>query len=269
VSGCKFNNERGDYLTDDGEPCKRDSYGDPTHHCQARRTCSQHVAANEQTCARCVARTRQNIRFIREWSALLQVAALADGVNSQAANLAGPAAEVESWSWRKITAKQGGPWHLSLIEDDDDWHPFTVLTRWHWMISGAYRHQLPEVLTIVNSAEYLERHLNKIAQDASDEGPDFREMAGELRKCRNNIELVLHDSSRGLHGAPCPECVATGKVNPRSVLLLCIFSHYCEDEACEQVHYEGDTGDIWVCPRNRDHWMTAQGYRNYAAERTG
>lgn len=264
---CKYDRDAKDYL-DDGQPCRRDEHGDPTYHCTAKRTCSYHVGANEATCARCIGDTRKNIRWLKEWSALLQVAALAEGVNSQAANLAGPAADVEAWSWRKVTAKQGGPWHLSLIEDDDDWHPFTVLTRWHWMVSAAYKHELPEVLTIVNSADYLDRTLHRIAQDISDEGPDFAEMAVELRRCRNHIELILHDSPRGLRGAPCPMCVATGQVNPKSVLMLCVFGHACDDPDCVQMHYEGDSGDVWICPRDREHWMTAEGYRLYTAERS-
>jgi hypothetical protein len=262
---CKWDRETSDYLID-GQPCRRDSYGDPTNHCTARRTCSQHVGTNEQTCARCVARTRQDIRFIREWSALLGVAALADGVNSQAANLAGPAADVEAWSWRKITAKQGGPWHLSLIEDDDDWHPFTVTTRWHWMVSGAYQHQLPEVLTIVNSAEYLERHLNKIAQDGTDEGPDFREMAGELKKCRNHIQNVLHDSSARPKGVPCPTCVDEGKPPGR---LEREYSHWCTSEDCERFHVASDEADVWTCPRNRAHSWSHTDYSRWLEERKG
>ena len=61
-----------------------------------------------------------DLRRIPQLAALMLPVALGVGVNSEAANMAGPAADPEAWSWRKVTAKQGGPWHLSLVEDDDD-----------------------------------------------------------------------------------------------------------------------------------------------------
>lgn len=257
---CKWDADAGDYLTADG-PCRRDDYGDPTKHCTARRTCAQHIGRDELTCARCVARTRQDIRWIRDYSALLPVAAMSDGVNSEAAVLAGPAADPEAWSWRKIAAKQGVAWHVSLVEDDDDWHPYTVLTRWEFMIREDYRQQRDDATSISSAADYLERNLHKIAQD---DEQDFPLLRREMRACRQHLEAVLHDSARLERGAPCPECAG----DEHFVRLQREYAHWCTDEDCERMHYATDEQDRWVCPRNRAHAWTEKAYRDYIEERT-
>jgi hypothetical protein len=249
---CRWDAETATYLTD-GEPCRRDEYGDVTHHCTARKTCNQHIGPNEQTCARCLGRTRQDIRNIVERAALMLPEAIVTGVNSQAAVLAGPATDVEAWSWRKVTAKQGRAWHLSQDEEDDERHPFTVLTRWAWMISNAYNNPGPDVWTITNAADYLNRVLHRIAQDP---GQDFAQMATELRKCRTHLETVLTDSLDPERGAPCPTC-GKAKVYVR---LVREYAHWCEDETCEQFHFLTDDADVWTCPKNGDHWWTIEGF---------
>lgn len=113
MSACRWDRDAGDYLTPEGDPCRRDEYGDPTTHCTARRTCSQHVGRGELTCARCLGRVRQTIRKIAAYSPLLPTAAeleeygrrAVQGVNSEAAWLAGPAADPESWMWHQIERK--------------------------------------------------------------------------------------------------------------------------------------------------------------------
>jgi len=255
---CKWDREREDYL-DDGEPCRRDSYGDPTNHCTARRTCSQHVGYGELTCAQCLGRARANVRRIVDIAALMMPVALGSGVNSEAANLAGPAADVDAWMWRKVAAKQGRSWHLSLVEDDDEHHPYTVLTRWQLMLSEDYGHPLPELMTTTGAADYLERNLHRIAQD---DGQDFPLLARELRKCRSHLEAVLGDAEKAEKGAACPEC-QTGDVFVR---LKREWGHWCEDEDCEKVHFADDSGDHWVCPRNRKHSWTEKVYRERIAD---
>jgi len=142
---CRWDRDREAYITADGDECRRDDYGDPTKHCTVRRTCSHHIGPAELSCARCVGRTRTDIRVIRDFSALMLDVAINAGVNSEAANLAGPACDPEAWSWRKIAARQGGPWHVSLIEDDDEWHPYSVLTRWEFMLREDYGQPRPTI----------------------------------------------------------------------------------------------------------------------------
>lgn len=261
---CKYDRTAGEYLTPDGEPCRTDDYGDPTRHCTARRTCTQHVGPDELTCARCIGRARTNLRRIPVVSRLMMLVALEDGVNSEAANLAGPAADPEAWSWRKVAARQGKSWHLSLIEDDDEEHPYLVLGRWDLMLREDYDQPSDEPVSIANAAAYIESQLGRVAQD---DGQDFPLLAREIRKCRQHLERVLRTAQSRQRGAPCPDCTSeeTG-VGPR---LVREYGHWCEDEACERIHHTDDSDDRWVCPRNRDHWWDVESYANWIEERRG
>ncbi len=256
---CKYDRETGEYVTDDGETCDTPR----REHCQARRTCSVHLGWGELTCPRCVGRVRLDVRNIVERAALMLPEAMVAGVNSEAANLAGPAADVEAWSWRKVAAKQGRAWHLSLDEDDDDWHPYTVLTRWAVMLSEDYGLEQPAKWTITNAAQFLDRVMTRVAQD---EGQDFPLLAREIRKCRQHLEAVLSDSLSPERGVPCPECAEAE--SKTFVRLVREYPHWCDDEDCTQVHVASDELDIWVCPRNPvDHWWTHAAYTNRLEER--
>lgn len=272
---CRWDREREEYLRD-GEPCKRDDYGDPTHHCTARRTCANHIGRGELTCARCIGRTRTDVRVIRDLAALMLPVAIGAGVNSEAANLAGPATDVRGWSERRqamrahldtwaalarITDRQ----HLharATMEDDDEQHPYTVLTRWQMMLAEDYAHPLPAKLTTATAADYLDRTLPRLAQDPEQ---DFALFAREMRTCRNHLEGVMANGRQPERGAPCPDCLDQERV----VRMAREYGHYCDDPQCErQYHHTDETGDRWVCPADRDHWMTAEGYAEWLRERT-
>lgn len=265
---CKYDREQETYLRD-GEPCKVDEYGDPTTHCTARRSCGNHIGRGELTCARCVGMTRADIRAIVTRSCeLLPEALEAGAVNTELAYLAGPAANVEQWMWRKIAARQGIAWHASLpvelggdkkhVEEDDQRHPFTVLTNWQWQISIAYQHPEPDVYTLTGAADYLERTLPRFAQDPDQ---DFRGFRDEIRKCRAHIQTALSDSLEPERGAPCPDCRDEGRV----IRLQREYPHWCEDADCERMHYADDSADRWVCPRG--HWRSHEDYQRWIEER--
>jgi hypothetical protein len=258
---CHYDHERSEYITADGDPCRVDEYGDPTRHCTAKRTCSQHVGPGELTCARCLGRTRANLRRIPIVSRLMMLIALEDGVNSEAANLAGPAADPEAWSWRKVAARQGKSWHLSLIEDDDEEHPYLVLGRWDMMLREDYSHPSDVVLTIANAAAYLDGQLGRMAQDDTQDFPLF---SREVRDCRNHLERVLRTAAFRQRGVPCPTCVGDEKGSPR---LVREYGHWCEDDDCRRVHYLDDSGDVWRCPRNAGHVWEHERYENYLKDR--
>lgn len=268
MSVCKWDAEREDYVID-GEFCRHDAYGDPTKHCTARRTCAEHVGWGELTCARCIGRTRQHIRRVVELAPLAMTQALGMGVNSEAANLAGPAADVEAWSWRKVAAKQGIIWHASLVEDDEDFHPYTVLTRWEFMLREDYDQRAEFPTSVVSAGQYLERTLHRMAHD---EEQDFPLFAGEIRRCCQHLEAVIRNSHTPERGAPCPDCAKDGKV----IRMSRSYGHYCDDPMCDKLNYsvtlaDGEfvpdtSGDVWTCPRG--HSRNHEDYTRWVEERT-
>lgn len=270
---CRYDDEAKDYLVD-GEPCRRDEYGDLTKHCTCRKTCASHIGRDELTCARCIARTRANLRRIPELAALMMPVALGAGVNSEAANMAGPAADVAEWSDRRIAMRghlahwqQAGViterqyFHARVtMEDDDEFHPYSVLGRWDMMIREDYNHPSDEPVTISNAAEYLDRHLHRIAQDPEQ---DFPLLYREIRRCRTHLESVMSDSRAKERGAPCPECRAKGKL----IRLAREYGHWCEEMDCDKIHFLDESGDLWRCPANPNHWWNPRGYADLLDER--
>lgn len=291
---CKWDREAEDYLID-GEPCRRDDYGDPTRHCTARRTCSVHIGADELTCPRCIGRARAHLRRIPDLAAFMLPIAVTAGVQSPAANLAGPAADPEAWMWHRVARRK------LLIEgftsddldalqamldaeltEEDDRHPLSLLGRWTLMIAEDYGHDLPPSLTIAYCADYLERLLPRIAND---EGQDFGLLATDLRKCRRSLEIVAAVMLHKERGAPCPDCLMSMQERRDELLRLGVpedewpklrapklvreYGHWCDREDCEQIHYDDDTADVWVCPKNREHTRTPAEYDNYLSERMG
>lgn len=227
-------------------------------HCTARKNCTWHIDAAELTCGRCIAGVRRELRWIGDLSALMLAAAIADGLESEAANLAGPAADPEAWTWRKVAAKQGRAWHVSLIEDDDEHHPETVTGIWQRMIAEDYGHE--PTGSVSAAVAYLDRNLHRIAHD---DEQDFPLMRRELRKCRQHLESVLHNDTKRDQGAPCPACKGVGAF----VRLERHYAHWCTDEACERFHFTDDGSDVWRCPRDREHWWTQQGYADVLEQR--
>lgn len=275
MSSCKWDREADDYMND-GEPCRRDEYGDPTRHCTARRTCSAHIGSDELTCPRCIGRTRATLRRIPTLAALMLPVAITRGVNSEAANLAGPSADPRSWTERRIAMRSHlAAWEITgriseqqhmyartTMEDDDEHHPLNVLGRWALMLAEDYAHDLPARLTVTNAAEYLDRQLSRIANDPEQ---DWALLVSEMRKCRQHLESALSVLAHIERGVPCPECTSeqTG-VGPR---LVRAFGHWCDDPDCERINYADDSADIWVCPRDRNHEWSHEDYTLRLEER--
>lgn len=202
-----------------------------------------------------------DLRQIVQRAALMLPEAMVVGVNSEAANLAGPAADVEAWSWRKVAAKQGRAWHLSQVEDDDEHHPLTVVGTWCRMLAEDYGLDCPVLSDLSTAAGFLDRLLGRVAQD---DEQDFPLLARELRRCRQHLESVLRDSLQPERGAPCPRCQEVGTF----VRLTREYGHYCDDEACDRLNYLTDEADQWTCPRNREHVWSVEDYSRWVEERT-
>lgn len=272
---CRYDRETGAYLVD-GEPCRRDSYGDPTHHCTARRTCAQHVGPDELTCARCLGRTRVTLRRIPELVALMPAAAVESGIESEAANLAGPSTHPGAWANRRIAMRAHlDAWERlgriteeqliharTAMEDDDDLDPYLLLGRWDMMVREDYGHPSDKPVTVANAADYLDRQLHRIAQDPDQ---DFALLGRELRDCCNHLEAQLAVLRVQHRGAPCPECTSEeAGVGPR---LVRRYGHWCEDSDCERLHYLDDSADQWVCPRDPVHRWSHEDYSRWIEER--
>lgn len=89
------------------EPCLRDQNGDPVKHCTARVGCNGHLGHGELTCPGCIEKTRTVIRKIVDLAAVtLLEEAIEAGVDSEAAYLAGPAADPYLWRDRKVQMKR-------------------------------------------------------------------------------------------------------------------------------------------------------------------
>lgn len=285
MSRCYYDRHNEVHVNAEGNECLRDEYGDPTHHCAARLGCGQHVGPDELTCARCIGRTRADLRRLADLSALALPAAVeSGGVDSEAANLAGPAADPRGWSerriammshldtWstlgyrdgdtRRVITEEQHAHALAAMPEDDDRHPLNVLGRWELMLREDYDQPATARITVTAAAAYLERQLPRIAQDDEQDFPLF---AREVRKCRKHLESVLATLVRPERGAPCPECTSdeTG-VGPR---LVRHFGHWCEDEDCCKVHYDDDSGDVWRCPRDRSHEWPHHDYERWVEER--
>ena len=118
-SGCRpaedgylLNGEHYDGCDDPGclgcFPCvPRSDNGTPLHHCTGRTRCTHHIDTDVMVCPRCVGIVRQALTDIERLYALLPEEAIHQGVDSEAANLAGPADPI-GWSERKIHAIANG-----------------------------------------------------------------------------------------------------------------------------------------------------------------
>lgn len=277
MNPCRWDAEAHDYLTPEGDPCRHDDYGDPTHHCTARRSCSVHIGPDDLTCPRCVYRTRRNIAVIVELAPLAHPVAIeAARIDTEAMNLAGPAADIGSWIARRIYQVKQLDAALeaeritegayvkarNAMEDDDQHHPYTVLTRWASMLAEDYGHDLPRPLTTINAAAYLDRTLTRVAQDPHQ---DWRDLAEETRACRTHLEATLSVKKRTERGAPCPECTSPDRgVGPR---LVRHYGHWCPDPDCEQMHYDTDEADVWECPADWRHKWSHADYERWVEER--
>lgn len=257
-------------------------------HCTAKRNCSWHLAEGTLTCGRCLGGVRTDLRWVGDLSALVAFQALADGVNSHAADLAGPAADPRALAEWQVARKSylrtfeargriSEAQHLhaleALADEDDQHHPYAVLTRWQMMLAEDYDHELPDRLTTLGALAYLDRNLHRIAND---DEQDFGLLKSELKDCRRHLEAVLHNDDRPDRGVPCPTCRAGSHHakcdNPECKGCLIVrlerhYAHWCEGESCQRYHFTDDSSDIWQCPRDADHWWGRQGYADLERER--
>lgn len=280
TNGVRFtrNEHRLDCRDGDCRGCK--VCQEPTH-CTAKQNCSWHLPVGQLTCGRCLAAVRRNLKRIDILAALVPVVAIADGPNSETANLAGPSPDPRAWSahriaqnaqlaeWAAVGRITDEQWEhaCEAMPEDDEFHPYAVTTRWQMMLSEDYKHPLPARLSITGAIDYLDRNLFLIAHDPEQ---DFPLLAREIRKCRQHLEAAMLLVARPEKGAPCPACheniqasdeVAAEGKKPKAPRLRREYAHWCDDETCTKLHDDTDKDDLWRCPKDRDHTWSEKDYR--------
>jgi ribosomal protein L37AE/L43A len=174
-------------------PCvPRSDTGDPLEHCAGRNHCTEHIPADVLVCARCVGKIRDALADIEKLHAKMLDEAVHRGVESEAANLAGPATDPEAWSWRKAAALHNGT--LAAMDDDDEHHPYSVLGRWDLMIREDYGPPTDALVSVPAAVAYLDGQLDRLANDPAQ---DFGDFAADVLRCRAHLEAVLHDHGAG------------------------------------------------------------------------
>ena len=277
-------------------------------HCTAGRTCTWHLEPGQLTCGRCLASVRRNLRRIGDLSALMFPAAIAGGVNSGAANLAGPAADYSTFVARRLIDQRWIDQYLpehnqiraaeALIEDDDPHHPYNVLTRWEFMLREDYGQSRPhwECRTGIDVLGGRERDREKCAVNHGQSCWLARETPTSIYSAMDYLDRNLHRIAQDdeqdfpLLGRELKKCrqhleavlrnddrpdrgapcpECTSDTAGVGPRLRREYAHWCEDEDCRRVHHDDESDDVWTCPRNPLHSWTHKVYTKWIEERGG
>lgn len=193
----------------------------------------------DQTCATCVGNTRTHIKNLGVMATALLGEAIRLNLNSNAAALAGPTADPETWGYRRASAIANRIDPRWLDDQVDMHHPAWILGTWE----REARIHLKQILspgtaqpTLTQARNYLDQHLSHLAQ-----APDFAfdELATDIRQCHDHVERVLHLEEHIDRGAPCPAC---GQADLR------------------KNYGTAEDDDRWTCPRCHQ-WWTETDYR--------
>ncbi len=182
----------------------------PMDHC---RVCGIEHA---DVCGGCMAEVRDGLSDLRRMCGSLPAEVETRGVDGEAMNLLGPAADPEARGhWEaSVLAGRIVPIDCDARDLDDvrDWlevashelHPLIVIGGWGIVYRDAFEHAEPvgrvEVLTEIG---YLNRNLTEMAAEPL---VPFEDFARDLRRCVVHMERVLHDGEQVDQGAPCLRC---------------------------------------------------------------
>lgn len=261
MTECRYDTQAKAHLID-GEPCKRDEHGNPVRHCRARSRCTYHLGWDEYACPECAGKARGNLESIADLMALMPDEAVERGVNSEAANIAGPHADFVSAGWRLVN--QGVPGD-KVRDELDMLDPYTCLTYHERVIREEMNHDGLTLVspTVSESAGYLMWVLTDLTR--SEDGAEMlSSLLGDTMRLRRHMESVLMDSRTPERGAPCPACVAAELGSPR---LVRVYSHWCDDSECRRLHVADDSADVWRCPQDESHEWSHEAYTRWIEER--
>lgn len=193
-----------------------------------RGDCQTHA---ESVCPACVGKVREHIAEIVRLSGfpLIEQLLSAGRTDTEAAHLAGPAANPHQWRQR------GDHGHIYDPESRmGGMQPLWILGKYDLLVTEHLGHKRRTgKITIPRAASYLGRNLTWLAADLEF---DFVDMATDLEECRQHLERVVHDGEQVETGAPCMTC--------RIPLRL----------------VRGEREDRWTCPRCRQE-STEEQYR--------
>lgn len=236
------------------EPCTTDQHGNPTRHCKRNNRCGRHLEPHDEMCPVCVGKIRTNLLAVEELAALMEAEAVVAGVNSEAANLAGPWTNAVRWDWARVNAVRAA-WakgaDVEPVRADfavDLLHPGTCLSYWERLLREDLEHDAVTLVseTISDSRRYLDWVLTDLARD-EDRVLVLVELAGDVQRLRTHMEAVRHDSLIPELGAPCPAC----------------------KEPAPRLKLDHDRADVtgasdqWVCSRDHNHRWTEAEYRHW------
>ena len=242
-------------------PCTHDDDGNPVRHCRTRNRCTSHLGWREFTCPECLGKIRANITRLLDTLALMPHEAAEQGVNSEAANLAGPHADHETWRRRMFANLELG----IDTEDADDNDPWQVLGKRERWIREDLGHDSVTLTSewLWQTCDYLCWVLTDLAR-MEDQVLIVADLLGETRRLADFAESVRHNSHAPERGIPCPECVTDKRDAPR---LVRHYGHWCMKDGCREDHYLDATGDVWRCPQDAKHEWTHTDYEARLVER--
>lgn len=273
---CRYDRETKSHLTREHKPecvdpackgcrpCTHDE-GNPVRHCRTRLRCTSHLGWTEQTCPECLGKIRGNLSGLVETLALMPDEALEQGVNSEAANLAGPHADYVTSTWRLINADRAG----EKVEELDMTDPYTCLTLHERTIREDLGHDESLLVSdsIAGSAGYLSWVLTDLAR-AEEHIDTLSALMSDSGRLLAHAEAARSNSRTPERGIPCPDCVADGERRKEDApRLVRHYGHWCTNHGCERLHYLDDSGDVWRCPRDADHEWTHVDYEARLTER--
>lgn len=234
------------------EPC-------PARHCQLPGCPGRHLADHEPwVCAKCVGHIRGTLSQILTLSGRLLTEAVHQGIESEAAMLAGPAADPQLYGYRKRCSLDSDRTMLDFHHTNrDEPHPLWVVESWDRMVVERLDQTRGQRTTLAGYVAYLGGQLTDLARD-----PEFPmdEMARELRQTRAHLEDVLRDGIRHQRGAPCTVCGQANLLKQYDELVVrgrdgkpVLDSHGNEKPVLDDDGFEVPD-DWWWCPMCGGEW---------------
>lgn len=276
MNECRYDRETKQHLTREHKsdclspvcngclPCTHDQ-GNPVRHCRVRLRCTSHLGWTEYACPECLGKIRGNLSGLVETLALMPEEAMEQGVNSEAANLAGPHADYVRAQWRLVNADRAG----QAVEELDMSDPYTCLTMHERTVREDLGHDETTLVSdsIAGAAGYLSWVLTDLARD-EEHVVTLSSLLADSGRLLAHAETARSNSTTPERGIPCPECVAEGESRKRDApRLVRHYGHWCMKTGCNRLHYLDDSADVWRCPADPSHEWSHHDYETRLAER--